>query len=50
MNTKEIDFIHNIIADIDYLDGLGISKWQDPREIRQASVIIRRLVIDNELQ
>lgn len=50
LETSEIDFISNIIEDIDYLYELGSSGRQIASEARMASVIIRRLILDKELQ
>ena len=48
--AKDIDFIHHIIDDIEYLRELSLYNKKVASEIRRASVIIRRFVLDNDLK
>lgn len=50
LGAQDIDFIQNIVDDLETLHELCTSGRQVASELRHVSVIVRRLILDNELQ
>ena len=50
ISNKDIDFLHHIIEDISFLYDLGSTNKNITTDIRHASVVLRRLVLENELK